>query len=112
MNKLMIASLGVLMAASAAMAQTAAPTTSQTAAPATSQDKPAIATPDSKNVDAPVPGSNSFTEAQAQERIEAEGFTAVTGLKLDDQGIWRATATKDGKTVEVAFDYQGNVVAK
>lgn len=104
MNKFIIASLGVLMAASAAMAQTAAPSASQ--------DKPAVATPDSKNPDAPVAGSNSFTALQAQERLEAAGYTAVTGLKLDDQGIWRATATKDGKSVDVAFDYQGNIVAK
>ncbi|MGV8939609.1 MAG: PepSY domain-containing protein [Allorhizobium sp.] len=104
MNKLMIASLGMLMAASGAMAQTAAPTTSQ--------DKPAVAMPDSKNPDAPVAGSNSFTEAQAQERFEDAGFTAVTGLKLDEEGIWRAAATKDGKSVEVALDYQGNIVTK
>ncbi|MEX2697732.1 PepSY domain-containing protein, partial [Rhizobium mongolense] len=26
--------------------------------------------------------------------------------------IWMASATKDGKSVSVALDYQGNVVAK
>lgn len=60
----------------------------------------------------PVPGANSFTESQARSRIESRGFSNVSGLKKDDQSIWRGTATKDGKTVAVALDYQGNVVAQ
>jgi hypothetical protein len=59
----------------------------------------------------PLAGANSFTESQARERIEANGYTAVTVLKKDDQSIWRGTATKDGKSVSVALDYKGNVVA-
>ena len=35
----------------------------------------------------------------------------VSALTKDDQGIWRGTATKDGKHVKVAVDYKGNVVA-
>lgn len=73
---------------------------------------PAVATPDSKNPTAPVEGANSFTEAQAKERIEEAGYMDVTGLKKDAQGIWMAAAKKDGKPVSVALDYQGNVVAK
>lgn len=61
---------------------------------------------------APVAGANSFTESQAKARIEANGFANVTGLKKDDQSVWRGTATKDGKQVSVALDYQGNVVAQ
>ncbi len=72
---------------------------------------PAIATPGTQNPEAPVAGKNSFTEDQARERIEEAGYVDVKGLKLDDQGIWRATATKDGKSVTVALDYQGNVTA-
>jgi sporulation protein YlmC with PRC-barrel domain len=60
----------------------------------------------------PFPGANSFTESQARSRIEEQGFTAVTGLKKDDQGIWRGTAMKNGKTVSVALDYKGNVVVQ
>lgn len=59
---------------------------------------------------APVAGANSFTESQAKARIESRGYTNVTGLKKDDQSIWRGTASKDGKQVTVALDYQGNVV--
>lgn len=60
---------------------------------------------------APLAGANSFTESQAKARIEAHGFTSVTGLKKDDQSIWRGQAMKDGKLVSVALDFQGNVVA-
>jgi hypothetical protein len=77
----------------------------------TNPDTPAVATPSTNNPTAPVAGHNSFTEAQAKERIEKAGYSNVTGLKLDDKGIWRSTATKDGKSVTVALDYQGNVVA-
>ena len=73
-------------------------------------DTPAVATPDTKNADAPVEGANSFTEAQAKERIADAGYTDVGALKLDDKGVWRGTATKDGQSVSVGLDYQGNVV--
>jgi hypothetical protein len=78
---------------------------------ATNPDTPAVATPSTKNATAPVAGHNSFTEAQAKERIEKAGYSGVTGLKLDDKGIWKSTAMKDGKPVTVALDYQGNVAA-
>jgi len=60
---------------------------------------------------APLKGSNSFTEGQAKDRILAEGLMDVSALKKDDDGIWRGTATKDGKPMPVAVDYKGNVVA-
>lgn len=75
-------------------------------------DTPAVVTPDAKNPTAPVEGANSFTETQAKERMEEAGYTGVTDLKKDDKGVWMASGMKDGKTVAVALDYQGNVVAK
>jgi putative membrane protein len=60
---------------------------------------------------APIAGANSFTEGQAQSRIEGAGFSQVTGLKKDDQGIWRGSATKNGKQVPVSVDFRGNVVS-
>ena len=59
---------------------------------------------------APLKGSNSFTEAQAKDRIIAQGLDGVTGLKKDNDGIWRGTAQQAGKSVQVAVDYKGNVV--
>ncbi len=85
----------------------------QTAPAANSNgNTPAVATPDTKNPTAPVEGANSFTEAQAKDRIEKAGYTAVKDLKKDDKGIWNAAGMKDGKAVSIALDYQGNVVAK
>lgn len=63
-----------------------------------------------RTVDAPVKGRNSFTEGEAKSRIEKMGFANVTGLKKDDDGVWRGRATKDGRGVEVSLDYQGNVI--
>ena len=72
----------------------------------------AVNTSSQNNPGAPHPGANSFTEGQARSRIEDKGFSQVANLKKDDQGIWRGTAMKDGKQVNVALDYQGNVVAQ
>lgn len=60
----------------------------------------------------PVAGRNSFTEGEAQSRIENKGFTNVTDLKKDDNGVWQGKATKDGRQVAVSLDYQGNVISK
>ncbi|MBB3289434.1 MULTISPECIES: PepSY domain-containing protein [Rhizobium] len=89
----------LLLSATAALAQSQTPSTSQTT--------PAVNT--GQNPAAPIAGKNSFTEDQAKSRIEAAGYTDVTGLKLDDQGVWRATAKKDGKDTGVSLDFQGNV---
>ena len=59
---------------------------------------------------APLPGSNSFTEAQAKDRVMAAGFGNVSALTKDANGVWRGTASDASKTVNVAVDYKGNVV--
>lgn len=61
-------------------------------------------------VDAPLKGANSFTESQARSRIEGHGFSSVTSLMKDSDGIWRGKAMKDGRTMDVALDYKGEVV--
>lgn len=89
-----------------AFAQTAAPATRE--APA----NPAINSTGPNNPGAPAPGANSFTEAQARARIEAQGYTSVSQLTKDADGIWRGAAMRNGQKVEVALDYQGNVVGR
>lgn len=87
-----------------ALAQTAAsPRVNPPAVSATS--------PDAKGKTPPVAGANSFTEAEARSRIEAKGFADVTGLKKDENSVWRGKATKAGASVDVALDFQGTVVA-
>jgi len=61
---------------------------------------------------APLKGANSFTEGQAKDRANAQGFMSVTNLKKDGDGIWRGSAMQDGKAVQVAVDYKGNVVTQ
>ena len=73
---------------------------------------PAVASPSANNPGAPAAGANSFTEAQAKSRIEAAGFSNVSTLTKDKDGIWRGKASKGGETVNVGLDYQGNVVAR
>ena len=79
----------------------------------TTASPPAVTTSnaDSKTAAAPVKGANSFTMDEARRRIEAGGFTQVTDLKKDNDGIWRGQAMKDGASVPVFCDYQGNVGA-
>ena len=57
-------------------------------------------------------GANSFTEAQAKERIEKAGFTNVSGLVKNKDGIWEGSAMRGEAKVQVSLDFQGNVVAK
>jgi hypothetical protein len=59
-----------------------------------------------------VAGRNSFTEGQAKSRIESNGYSDVTGLKKDANGVWRGKAKKNGKAIDVSLDFQGNVVAQ
>ena len=70
---------------------------------------PAVKSMDQNNSSAPVAGANSFTETQAMKQVEAKGFTHVTNLKKDKDGVWRAMATKDGQSGPISVDYQGNV---
>jgi hypothetical protein len=89
-----------------------------TAVGAFAQNPPANDGPNNKavnsksenNLGAPVAGANSFTQGQAQSRIKAKGYTQVSGLKKDDRGVWRGTAMRGGKSIEVGVDFEGNVV--
>jgi len=71
----------------------------------------AVNIPNTKNSTQPVAGSNSFTENQAKSRIEDAGYSNVTGLKKDANGVWRGKATKGGAVSDVSVDFQGNVNA-
>ena len=77
--------------------------------PAAAPPPPAAAQP--ANPGGLAAGANSFTETQAKSRIEASGYANVSALKKDEKGVWRATAMKDGKSVQVSLDTEGKVVA-
>ena len=109
------------------MAQGTAGGTTGTTVPGVTTNTPAQRSPDNtstpsapavttsnankKTAAAPVKGRNSFTMNEARRRIEAGGFTQVTGLKKDQDGIWRGTGMRSGASVPVYCDYQGNVGA-
>ncbi len=57
-------------------------------------------------------GRNSFTRGQARKRLEGAGFSKVSDLKKDSQGIWRGKGMRDGQPVTVGFDYKGNIGAE
>jgi len=54
-------------------------------------------------------GQNSFTRDEARSRIEQAGYSRVEGLIQDAQGLWHARAMRDGRPVNVALDYKGDV---
>ena len=101
MNRSVIVVCVGLLAASAASAQNP---------PAQSgPSNNAVNSPGQNNSNAPVAGRNSFTEGQAKSKIEEAGYSNVTELKKDDNGVWRGKATKGGSASSVSVDFQGNV---
>jgi putative membrane protein len=86
-------------------------TTMGTQPSATSSETPTTTVGDTPDATPPLSGANSFTEDQAKSRIQDAGFSDVSKLAKDDEGIWRGQANKDGKNTSVALDYKGNVVA-
>ena len=84
-------------------------TNTATAANQNAPTNPAVKTTEGNNPGAPAAGANSFTEGQAKARIEARGYANVSELAKDHEGLWRGKAMKDGKSVNVTLDYQGNV---
>jgi hypothetical protein len=106
MKRLLIAAAATLLSGAVAGGAIA-----QTPPPANPSAKtPAISTSNTTNPGAPAPGANSFTESQAKSRIAAAGYSNISGLQKDSNGIWRGQATRGGTTYAVALDFQGNVV--
>jgi opacity protein-like surface antigen len=104
MKKSLVIVAALALSASAALAQNP---------PAQSgPNNPAVNTTGRNNADQPVSGANSFTEGQAKSRIESSGYSSVSELKKDDNGVWRGKAMKDGKSVDVSLDFQGNVITR
>ncbi len=91
---------------SVAMAQTSSTPT------ADNPTNNAISPSSDNNTSKPAMGANSFTEDQARSRIEAKGFTKVSGLSKDSNGVWRGKGMKGDAMQDVALDYQGNVFGK
>ncbi len=83
--------------------------------PDSDKSNPAVATNESRietTAAAPAAGASSFTMEQARDRITAAGYSDVSALTQDTNGVWRGTAMKSGASAAVMVDYQGNVTAQ
>ncbi len=132
MKRILLATAGTFLSVSLAFAQTmSAPASNNPGAPATSMGAPPSANPmgaahdggkpaasgdtnqavatTGANADQPAKGANSFTKRQAAGRIAKKGYSHVTGLTKDGDGVWRGTGMKGGQSVQVWLDYKGNV---
>ncbi|MBY0610824.1 MAG: PepSY domain-containing protein [Beijerinckiaceae bacterium] len=81
------------------------------AGPAFAQSNPAVHNnpPSKANSPTVTQGANSFTEAQAKDRIMKAGYSSVETLTKNADGIWTGKATKDGAQVNVMLDFKGNI---
>jgi hypothetical protein len=70
----------------------------------------APATVSSPIATSPPASGRAFTLDQAKARIEAKGYSSVSGLQKGANGSWRGKAVKDGKSIDVILDIQGNIV--
>jgi hypothetical protein len=50
-----------------------------------------------------------FTRDQAKTLIEAKGFSSVSGLRRDVDGVWHGSAEKDGAVRNVNVGQDGDV---
>ena len=114
MKAILYGLVGAALAAGAACAQTS----SATPEPGTAQvppRAPAQVVPNSgastsgRSADMPAKGANSFTEGEARNRIGSKGFSYISGLSKNHDGIWEGKADKGGRQVTVWLDYKGNV---
>lgn len=77
--------------------------------PSDEPDNPPVDTTPSADAGTTAAGASSFTEAQARSAIEGAGYTDVTELTQNDQGVWVGKASKNGAATTVSVDYRGSV---
>ena len=89
-------------------ANTANDTMTNGKAAASGNSNQAVATT-RQNADTPARGANSFTEGEARSRMASKGYTNISGLSKNADGVWEGKAQKDGRSTTVWLDYKGNV---
>ncbi len=115
--KTTVMTLAAMLLGSTAMAQSTAParpvpgaaTNQATGTAAAAGDSNQAVATTTANAPQPAHGANSFSQGEARRRIEGHGFSNVTGLHKDNNGVWRGTGMKSGASSQVWLDYKGNV---
>ncbi len=77
-------------------------------AAASGNDNQAVATTQASAL-RPARGRNSFSHGEARRRLERHGFSNVSDLRKDGDGVWRGQASHAGAATGVWLDYKGNV---
>lgn len=100
----------LLLAACGNSGEAEAPVEGPAVSSAEAPANPPVDTQPTSEKAALTPGANSFTEGQAREAIEKQGYTIAGPLTQDEQGIWKGQASKSGETATtVSVDYKGVV---
>ncbi|MFO1081542.1 MAG: PepSY domain-containing protein [Reyranellaceae bacterium] len=55
-------------------------------------------------------GGAGLSAEQAKDKAIAAGYRSISSLVKNGDGIWRASAMKDGKATRIVVDREGNVV--
>ena len=125
LRALRVAGLALQFGAASAFAQSTPPTTPSTPL-VTSPPPPAVPPPtggpnslpagEPANViakgDGLSKGASPFTEAEARSRLQQNGYRQVSALTRDQDGVWRGSATRGGRQVQVGLDHKGNISSK
>ena len=64
----------------------------------------------SAEASAPALAAAGLTAEQARDRAQAAGYSSVSSLVRDGDGVWRASAMKDGKATRIVVGHDGRVV--
>lgn len=59
----------------------------------------------------PAGDMTNLTEADARAKLEAAGYTDITGLTASPEGGWSATVMKNGAATKVIVNPKGDVTA-
>jgi hypothetical protein len=107
-----LSTLFVVGVSAGAMAQGMSPGSSSSSPPAASSSGGSMSgtsngTMSGSSSDMSAP-SKIATSTQVKSKLEQSGYTSVTGIHKSADGF-TATAKKDGKSVHVAIDQQGNI---
>lgn len=105
-TSLAISAISALLMACGATEDVEGPAVSSAESPA----NPAIDTEPTSEQATLTPGANSFTEDQAREAIEKQGYTVSGPLAQNAEGIWTGQASRPGgSAAAVSVDYKGTV---